>query len=151
MSKSKRVLVSSAVGVVALGAIAAGGYAMASTTTELTVENSSVLYTAPTSRSAGKLSYSADVSDDSGVRSLKDVAWPKSSKLDPTAAELRHVDGATCRSTSDETVHCTYAPTVSKRDADESADGTWYVSVLATAKDGDTEFVARAATFEVTR
>ncbi|MGW0857141.1 DUF5707 domain-containing protein [Streptomyces sp. NPDC002690] len=151
MSKSKRVIVSSVIGVVALGAIAAGGYAMASTTTAPTVENSSVHYTAPTSHSAGQLSYSADVSDDSGVRSLKVVAWPKSSKLEPTAAEMRYVDDATCRSTSDETVHCTYAPTVSKKEADESADGTWYVSVLATAKDGDTEFVARAATFEITR
>ncbi|MEU1090408.1 DUF5707 domain-containing protein [Streptomyces sp. NPDC005892] len=148
---SKRVLVPTVIGVVALGAVAAGGYAMASSTTELAVENGSAHYAAPTAQRAGKLAYSAEVSDDSGVRSLKVIAWPKSSKLEPTAAELRYAGDAACSRTSDETSRCAYTLTVSKREAADLAAGTWYVSVLATAQDGDTEFVSRAATFEVTR
>lgn len=151
MSMSKRVLVPSVIGVVALGALAVGGYATASATTEPAVENGSAHYTAPAPASAGELGYSVDVSDDSGVRSLKVIAWPKSSKLEPTAAELRYVDDAACSRTSDETSRCAYTLTVSKREAADLAVGTWYVSVLATAQDGDTEFVSRAATFEVTR
>ncbi|WP_073946418.1 DUF5707 domain-containing protein [Streptomyces kebangsaanensis] len=148
---SKRVLVPSVIGVVALGAIVAGGFAMASTATEVTVANGSARYVAPSPRGAGKLTYTADVSDDSGVRSLNVIAWPASSKLDPTEAELRHVDRATCRSTSEETSRCTYTLKVTQQEAADLAEGTWYVSVLATAEDGDTRFLPRAATFDVTR
>ncbi|MGC4983400.1 DUF5707 domain-containing protein [Streptomyces sp. DT193] len=148
---SKRALVPSVIGVVALGAIAAGGYAMASTDTQPTVKNSSAGYAAPSRQSAGKLSYTVDVSDDSGVRELRVVAWPASSKLDPTESELQYVDKATCRSTSAETSHCTYTPKVTQQNAAGLPEGTWYVSVLATAKDGDTKFVSRAATVDVTR
>jgi hypothetical protein len=148
---SKRVLVPSVIGVVALAAVAAGGFAMASTATEPTVENGSAAYTAPSPQGAGKLSYTADVSDDSGVRELRVIAWPVSSELDPTEAELRYVDKAECRSTSEETSRCTYTLEVTQQDAADLAEGTWQVSVLATAKDGDTKFVPRAATFDVTR
>ncbi|MGW2841426.1 DUF5707 domain-containing protein [Streptomyces sp. NPDC001493] len=148
---SKRVLVPSVIGVVALGAIAVGGYAMASSATELAVEHGSAHYTAPTPLVAGKFTYSADVSDDSGVEGLKVIAWPKSSELEPTAEELRYVEDASCDSTSEETSRCTYTRSVSKSEVADLTAGTWYVSVLATAKDGDTEFVSRAATFEVTR
>ena len=148
---SKRVLVPSVIGVVALGAIAAGGYAMASTTTEPTVKNGSAGYTAPSRQGAGKLTYTADVSDDSGVREVRVIAWPASSELDPTEAELRYVDKAECRGTSDETSRCTYTLKVTRQDAADLEEGTWHVSVLATAKDGDTKFVPRAATVDVTR
>jgi hypothetical protein len=148
---SKRVLVPSVIGVVALGALAAGGYAMASTATEPTVKNGTASYTAPSQKSEGKLTYTADVSDDSGVREVRVIAWPASSELDPTKSELRHVDKAECRSTSDETSRCTYTLKVTRQDAADLAEGTWHVSVLATAKDGDTKFVPRAATFDVTR
>ncbi|MFC8366895.1 MULTISPECIES: DUF5707 domain-containing protein [unclassified Streptomyces] len=148
---SKRVLVPSVIGLVTLGALGAGGYAMASTVTEPTVENGSAGYVAPSQKSEGKLSFAADVSDDSGVREVRVVAWPASSELDPTEAELRYVDKAECRGTSDGTSRCTYTLKVTQRDAADLAEGTWYVSVLATAKDGGTTFVPRAATFDVTR
>ncbi|MFF5157759.1 DUF5707 domain-containing protein [Streptomyces sp. NPDC000348] len=148
---SKRVLVPSLIGLATLGAVTAGGYAMASTTTAPTVENGSARYVAPSQQGGGKLSYTADVSDDSGVREVRVIAWPASSELDPTEPELRHVDKATCRSVSDRTSRCTYTPEVTPQDAADLAEGTWYVSVLATAKDGGTTFVPRAATFDVTR
>ncbi|MFI7504417.1 DUF5707 domain-containing protein [Streptomyces sp. NPDC049687] len=147
---SKRVLLSSLIGVVALGGVAAGGLAMASAATELSVAHSSARYVAPSDGQAGSLTFTADVSDASGVKSLKVVAWPASSKLAPTEAELRHVDKATCESTSDETSRCTYTLKVTKAQAAELAKGTWYVSALATAKDGNTKFLPRAAGFEVT-
>ncbi|MFI2376193.1 DUF5707 domain-containing protein [Streptomyces sp. NPDC018964] len=145
---SKRVLVPSVIGLVTL---TAGGYAMASTATQPTVENGTAGYTAPSQRGEGKLSFTADVSDDSGVREVRVVAWPAGSELDPTESELRYVDEAECRSTSDETSHCAYTLKVTRQDAADLAEGTWHVSVLATAKDGGTTFVPRAATFDVTR
>ncbi|MER6135664.1 DUF5707 domain-containing protein [Streptomyces sp. NPDC001815] len=148
---SKRILLSSLIGAVALGGVAAGGLALASAPTEPTLEHSSARYTAPSDGSAGSLVYTVDVSDDSGIRGLKAVVWPASSKLDPTEAQLREVESAKCRSTSDETSRCTYTLKVTKREAADLAKGTWYVSALATAKDGDTTSVPRAATFDVTR
>ncbi|MFS8200353.1 DUF5707 domain-containing protein [Streptomyces sp. CWNU-52B] len=148
---SKRIVVSSLIGVAVVGGVAAGGFAMASTPAELTVENTSARYAAPSGEDAGSLTFTADVSDDSGVRGLKVVAWPASSKLDPTEKELRSVDDAECRSTSDEAARCTYTLRVTKKEAAELEQGTWRVSALATAKDGDTVFVPRAADFEVTR
>ncbi|MEU2281846.1 DUF5707 domain-containing protein [Streptomyces sp. NPDC013178] len=147
---SKRTLVSSLIGVVVIGGATVGGIAMASAATEPTMENSSARYVAPTDDSAGALTFTADVSDDSGIRGVKVLAWPASSKLDPTEAELRSVDSATCQSTSDETSRCTYTLRVTEDEAAELAKGAWYVSALATAKDGDTTFVSRAATFDVT-
>jgi hypothetical protein len=150
---SKRILVSSLAGVVVLGGITAAGLAVASASaaTKPTLENGSARYVAPSASGAGTFTFTADVSDDSGIRSLKVLAWPASSKLDPTEAELRSVASATCRSTSDETSRCTYTLRVTKKEAAGQARGTWYVSALATAKDGDTAFVSRAATFDVTR
>ncbi|MGY0065301.1 DUF5707 domain-containing protein [Streptomyces sp. QTS137] len=146
---AKRVLVSSLIGVAVLGGVAAGGPAMASTATEPTLENGSARYLAPSGGSTGSLTFTADVRDESGVRGLKVVAWPTSSKLEPTEAELRHTDDATCRSASDDTFRCTYTLKVTKKEAGELDQGTWYVSALAVAKDGDTVFVPRAATFDV--
>jgi hypothetical protein len=140
---------SSLIGVVALGGIAAGGLAMASAATEPALAKASARYTAPTGAGAGSLTFTVDVSDDSDLRGLKVLAWPASSKLDPTEAELRHAESATCRTVSDETARCTYALKVTKDQAAEAAQGTWYVSALATAEDGDTTFVPRAAAFDV--
>ncbi|MGW2614608.1 DUF5707 domain-containing protein [Streptomyces sp. NPDC001500] len=157
---SKRILFPSLIGVVVLGGVAAGGLggvaaggiALASASTEPTLEHGSARYTAPSDGSAGSLAYTVDVSADSGVRSLKVLAWPASSELDPTAAELRAADGsAECRSTSGRTARCSYGEKVTKQEAADLAEGAWYVSVLVTAKDGGTTFVPRAATFDVTR
>ncbi|MEU8649271.1 DUF5707 domain-containing protein [Streptomyces sp. NPDC048737] len=148
---SKRVIVSSIVGVVVLGGTAAG-LAVASTQSgKLTVENASTRYVPPTDAKAGSLTFTADVSDDSGVRGLKVLAWPASSDLDPTEAEMRSVESATCRSTSDDTSRCTYTLKVTKAEAAELAPGTWHVSTLATAKDGDTKFTPRTSEFTVPR
>ncbi|MGW6058687.1 DUF5707 domain-containing protein [Streptomyces sp. NPDC055189] len=156
-SKTTRIVVSSLIGAVVVGGIAAGGIAMASDSTPAaapTLENGSARYTAPASDGgAGSLAFTADVSDDSGIRDLKVLAWPASSKLDPTEAELREAESATCRSTTATggTSRCTYTLKVTKAEAADLAQGTWYVSARAVAKDGDTKFVPRAATFEVTR
>ncbi|UUU32387.1 DUF5707 domain-containing protein [Streptomyces sp. CA-210063] len=147
---SKRIIVSSVVGVLALGGVAAGGLALASAATKLTVENTSARYVAPTGGKAGSFTFTADVSDNSGVQGLKVIAWPASSKLDPTEAEMTHVDSAECRGTSDDTSRCTYTLKVTKAEAAGLAKGTWHISALATAEDGDTEFVSPAASFEVT-
>ncbi|WP_189858464.1 DUF5707 domain-containing protein [Streptomyces poonensis] len=148
---SKRVLVPSLIGAAVLGGVAAGSFAMASTATEPALENGSARYVAPSGGSTGTFTFTADVSDDSGIRGLKALVWPASSKLDPTAAELRHADSATCRSTTAETSRCTYTLKVTAEEAAGLDRGTWYVSALVTAKDGDTTFVSRAATFDVTR
>ncbi|MFF1444480.1 DUF5707 domain-containing protein [Streptomyces sp. NPDC058295] len=148
---SKRVLVPSVVGVVVLGGVAAGGLAMAYGATEPTVANGSARYVAPSDGRAGTLTFTAEVSDDSGVRGLKVVAWPVSSKLGPTEDDLRKdVDGAVCRSVSAERARCTYTLKVSQAEAAELSRGSWHVSALATAKDGGTAFVSRAAVFDVT-
>ncbi|WP_149829149.1 DUF5707 domain-containing protein [Streptomyces tailanensis] len=148
---SKRIVVSSLAGVLALGGITAGGLAVASATTktETTVENTSVRYVAPSGSGAGSLTFTADVSDDSGVKGSKVLVWPASSKLDPTEADLRHVDSAVCERTTDDTSRCTYSLKVTKQDAADMDKGTWYVSTLATAKDGGTAFAPRVATFDV--
>ncbi|MEV6172795.1 DUF5707 domain-containing protein [Streptomyces sp. NPDC051954] len=152
---SKHILVSSLIGIAVVGGIAAGGLAVASASASApatpALENSSVRYVAPSDGKTGSLTFTADVSDDSGIRGLKVIAWPASSKLDPTEAELRHVDSAKCERTSDETSRCTYALKVTKKEAAELDQGTWHISALATAKDGNTTLVPRAASFDITR
>ena len=151
MSMSKRALLFSLAGVAAVGGVVAGGLAAsaASAPEKPALENGSARYTAPSASGAGSFTYTVDVSDDSGIRGLKVVAWPASSKLNPTEADLRSVESATCRSTSDGTSRCTYTFKVTKKEAADAAKGTWYVSALATAKDGDTTSVSKAATFDI--
>ncbi|WP_328495412.1 DUF5707 domain-containing protein [Streptomyces sp. NBC_00414] len=148
---SKRILISSLVGFAVVGGVAAGGFAMASSSSEPALSGTSARYVAPTGSGAGSLTFTTDVSDDSGVRGLKVIAWPASSKLDPTEAELRSVDSADCRSTSDGTSRCTYTLKVTKKEEAGLDRGTWHISALATAEDGGTTFVPRAAAFDVTR
>lgn len=148
---SKRALISSLVAVAAVGGITAGGLAIASAAAELTVENTAARYAAPADGTDGSFTFTADVADDSGVRSLKVLVWPASSKLDPTEAELRSAESATCENTSDEKARCTYTLKVTEADAADLAQGTWHVSALATAEDGDAKFLPSATTFEVTR
>ncbi|MFJ6809982.1 DUF5707 domain-containing protein [Streptomyces anulatus] len=147
---SKRVLLSSLIGALALGGVAAGGLALAATPTDPTLENGSARYAAPSGSRAGWLTYTVDVSDDSGVSGLKVIAWPASSRLDPTEKELLGAESATCRSTAGGIARCTYTLKVTQRDAAEPAKDTWYVTALATAEDGGTAFVPRAASFELT-
>ncbi|MFF3174290.1 DUF5707 domain-containing protein [Streptomyces sp. NPDC057900] len=148
---SKRVLFSSLIAAVAVGAASYGSLALASTPTEPTLEHGSARYTAPSGSSAGSFTYTVDVSDDSGISGLKVLAWPASSHLDPTEAELRRTESAKCVNTSDGTARCVYSMKVTKQDTADLPKGTWYISALATAKDGGKTFVPRAATFDVTR
>ena len=152
MSMSKRALLLSLAGVAAVGGVVAGGLAAsaASAPEKPTFTNGSAHYVAPTASGTGSFTYTVDVSDDSGIRGLKVLAWPASSKLNPTATDLRDVESATCKSTSDDTSRCTYKLKITKKEAADAAKGTWYVSALATAKDGDTTFVSKAATFDIT-
>jgi hypothetical protein len=152
MSMSKRALLFSLAGVAAVGGVVAGGLAAsaASAPEKPALENGSAHYTAPSASGTGSFTYTVDVSDNSGIRGLKVVAWPASSKLNPTEADLRSVESATCKATSDDTSRCTYTLKITKKVAADAAKGTWYVSALATAKDGDTTFVSKAATFDVT-
>jgi hypothetical protein len=151
MSMSKRALLLSLAGVAAVGGVVAGGLAASAATApeKPTLTNGSVHYTAPSASRAGSFTYTVDVSDNSGIRGLKVVAWPASSKLDPTATDLRDVESATCKATSDDTSRCTYTLKITQKEATEAAKGTWYVSALATAKDGDTGFAPKTAKFEV--
>jgi len=152
MSMSKRALLFSLAGVAAVGGVVAGGLAAsaASAPEKPALENGSAHYTAPSASGTGSFTYTVDVSDNSGIRGLKVVAWPASSKLNPTEVDLRSVESATCKATSDDTSRCTYTLKITKKQAADAAKGTWYVSALATAKDGDTTFVSKAATFDVT-
>ncbi|MFJ5686425.1 DUF5707 domain-containing protein [Streptomyces sp. NPDC093099] len=159
----QRIVVPSLVGAVALGGVALGGVASAGPSgtpsgtpsaaapAKPTVENSAARYIAPAGGAAGSLTFTAKVTDDSGVRSLKVLAWPKSSDLKPTAAEVATAESATCEKSSARTSACTYTLKVTPREAAELPEGVWNVSVLATAKDGDTAFVPEAATFSVPR
>ncbi|MFI5883438.1 DUF5707 domain-containing protein [Streptomyces sp. NPDC051554] len=152
MSMSKRALLLSLASVAAVGGVVAGGLAASAASAapeKPALENGSAHYTAPSASGAGSFTYTVDVSDNSGIRGLKVVAWPASSKLEPTAADLRDVESATCKTTSDDTSRCTYTFKVAKKEAADAAKGTWYVSALATAKDGDTTFVSKAATFDI--
>ncbi|MFD7092934.1 DUF5707 domain-containing protein [Streptomyces sp. NPDC059896] len=156
---SKRIVVPSLAGAVALGGIAIGGIAWAgpsgaaSTAAPVkpAVENGAARYVAPAGGAAGSLTFTAKVTDDSGVRSLKVLAWPKSSDLKPTAAEVATAESATCEKSSARTSACTYTLKVAPKEAAELPEGVWNVSVLATAEDGDTTFVPEAAAFSVPR
>ncbi|MFD7286136.1 DUF5707 domain-containing protein [Streptomyces sp. NPDC059863] len=143
---SKRIIVPSLIGAVALGGIAIGGIASASPSVKPTVENGAARYVAPTAGAAGSVTFTAKVTDDSGIRSLKVLAWPKSSDLKPTAEEMADVESAACKKDL-----CTYTLKVTQKDAAELPEGTWYVSALAMANDGDKTFVPEAAVFNVTR
>lgn len=63
---------------------------------------------------------------------------------------MRYVEDATCRPVTDVASRCTCTPEVTREEPAGSAEGTWYVSVPATAEDGGTAFVPRAAAFGLT-
>ncbi|MFF9220679.1 DUF5707 domain-containing protein [Streptomyces viridosporus] len=147
---SQRALVSSLIGVAVVGGVTAGGIAMASPGTAPALKNGSARYTAPSGDRTGSLTFTVDAADDSGVENVKVVARSARSKLDPAEEEMRHVEDATCRSISDVASRCTYTLEVTRAEAAEPTPGTWYVSALMTAEDGDTAFAPHAAGFDVT-
>ncbi|WP_328315412.1 DUF5707 domain-containing protein [Streptomyces sp. NBC_00388] len=148
---SKRTVVISLVsaGAVAVGAVALVTSAGAAAPAKPAITKAAAHYALPAGGAGASLTFTAVVADNSGVEGLKVLAWPASSGLAPKAGEMKAVENATCRATSPTTSVCTYRVKDSATDAAAMPGGTWYVSVLATAKDRDTTFAPKAATFTV--
>ncbi|MFJ3231138.1 DUF5707 domain-containing protein [Streptomyces sp. NPDC086787] len=148
---SRRVLLPSLVAVAVLGA--AGAYAVAQASESgpgsPEVKNGSATYVAPTAGRDGSFTFTSRVSDDSGVREVKVLAWPASMKPAPTAKEMAAVESATCEPTGHGASKCRYTTKVTAAEAATTPAGSWHVAVLVTAKDGDTKFVPRAGAFTV--
>ncbi|MFD6800569.1 DUF5707 domain-containing protein [Streptomyces cyaneofuscatus] len=112
----------------------------------------SVVYVAPSADKDGSLTFTARVSDDSGVRNLKVLAWPDSMTPAPDAKDMAHVESATCEPSGpsgDKAALCTYTAKVTSAEAAASPNGAWHVGVLASAKDGGRTFAPTAAGFTV--
>ncbi|MFE8972485.1 DUF5707 domain-containing protein [Streptomyces cyaneofuscatus] len=135
----------------------AGAYAFAGETggsgsTGPEVTKASAAYVAPTADKDGSLTFTAEVSDDSGVRNLKVLAWPASMTPAPDAEDMAHVESAACEpsgSSGDKAALCTYTVKVTSAEAAESPNGAWHVGVLASAENGGTTFAPKAAGFTV--
>ncbi|MEU0378400.1 DUF5707 domain-containing protein [Streptomyces cyaneofuscatus] len=135
----------------------AGAYAFAGETggsgsTGPEVTKASAAYVAPTADKDGSLTFTAEVSDDSGVRNLKVLAWPASMTPAPDADDMAHVESAACEpsgSSGDQAALCTYTVKVTSAEAAESPNGAWHVGVLASAENGGTTFAPKAAGFTV--
>ncbi|MEW2066965.1 DUF5707 domain-containing protein [Streptomyces sp. NPDC007346] len=150
---SKRVVTISALAGAALLA-GAGAYAFAGETgsTGPEVTEASVEYVAPRADKDGSLTFTARVSDGSGVRNLKVLAWPESMTPAPDAEDMVHVESATCEPpapSGDKAALCTYKVKVTGAEAAESPKGPWNVAVLASAKDGGRTFAPKAAGFTI--
>ncbi|MFJ7061232.1 DUF5707 domain-containing protein [Streptomyces griseobrunneus] len=150
---SKRVVAISALaGVALLGGAGAYAFAGESGSDGPEVTKGSVAYVAPSQGKDGSLTFTARVSDDSGVRNLKVLAWPESMAPAPDAKAMAHVESATCEPSGpsgDRAALCTYTIKVTGAEAAESPKGPWHVAVLASAKDGGKTFVPKAAGFTV--
>ncbi|MFG2310978.1 DUF5707 domain-containing protein [Streptomyces sp. NPDC048566] len=147
---SKRLVVSS---LAALAGVAAGTAAFASSADAAApdrpeISKAAAHFTA-TAGGGATLTFSATVADHSGLTSLRVLAWPTSSGLAPTAAEMRDAEEATCTATSATVRKCTYTVKSSAKEAASLPAGVWHVSALATAKDHGTTFAPQAATFTV--
>ncbi|MGC0343579.1 DUF5707 domain-containing protein [Streptomyces sp. SLBN-8D4] len=148
---SRRIVLSVVSGVVVLGG--AGAFALAYAGDQSpTLAHSTARYTAPDGDRAGSLTFTTDVTESSGVKSVKVLAWPANSsfaKQGLTTKDMAAVESAVCKPSGGDTERCTYKVTVTRADADDSPQGAWHVAVLATAKDGDTTLDTKAADFKV--
>ncbi|MET7451632.1 DUF5707 domain-containing protein [Streptomyces sp. NPDC005574] len=151
---SARLVLSSLAGVAVLGGAALATVTLVGTAdaaaTHPTIDKATATSLVLADSGTKTFTFTATVTDNSGIRSVKVLPWPASSKLNPKAAEMKHVESATCKATSTRTSVCTYTTPVNK-DAAVSPTGTWNTAVLVTAKDGDTTYDAKATTFTVTR
>lgn len=146
---SKRVALSSAAAVVAVGSLAFGSFASATTPSEPTLKGSSAAFTAPSDDAKGALTFTTDAADDSGIKSLKVLAWPAATGLQPTAGEMAHAEEADCDSGEDEKSQCTYTVPVGEQEAEDMERGEWTISALLTTNDGEKKFVPEAASVNV--
>ncbi|MBZ3906285.1 DUF5707 domain-containing protein [Streptomyces griseiscabiei] len=148
---SRRTVLCVAVGVVVLGGAGALTLAHAGDQSS-TPAHSTARYIAPDGDRDGSLTFSTDVTESSGVKSVKVLAWPQDSSFAedrPTAKDMAGVDSAACEPAGKDTAHCTYRVEVTAADAKSSPRGAWHVAVLVTAKDGSTTLDAEAADFTV--
>ncbi|MFB6501580.1 MULTISPECIES: DUF5707 domain-containing protein [unclassified Streptomyces] len=147
---SRRIVLSSAAAVIALGGVGAFALAHAEERPPA-VENGAAHYTAPEGNRDGSFTFTADVTAPSGLKDLKVLAWPAAdpafTKNGLTVKDMAEVESATCRTADDGIARCTYRVTVTAADAAASGKGTWYVATLATADDGGTVFDEKTSTF----
>ncbi|WP_327722038.1 DUF5707 domain-containing protein [Streptomyces sp. NBC_00490] len=146
---SRRVALLVSAGVVALGGAGAFAFAYAGEQPPA-LEKSTARYTAPKGKGDGSLTFSTDVTANSGVKSVKVLAWPQDSSLGKkglTAKDMADAESATCTPAEDDKVHCTYKVAVTSFEAEASPHGAWHVAVLATAKNGTTTLDTTAADF----
>jgi hypothetical protein len=155
---STRFVVSSLAGVLVLGGVAATTFALVGTADAADAPAKPVIGKSSASSlvlgtsGTKTFTFSTTATDDSGIKSVKVLAWPKSADFVPNAADMAAVESATCKASSATTSVCTYStPVDEKKDAAGTPTGTWYVAVLVTAKDHDTAFSAKASTFTVER
>ncbi|MFF7360446.1 DUF5707 domain-containing protein [Streptomyces sp. NPDC008125] len=149
---SRRIALSVAAGVVALGGAGAFALAYADEARPLALAHSTARYEAPSGDRGGSLTFTTDVTASEGVRSVKVLAWPGDSTFAEqglTEKEMASAEPAVCEpsGTDADTVRCTYEVTVTAEDAKDSPRGAWHVAVLATAKDGTTVLDTEAAGF----
>ncbi|WP_329283619.1 DUF5707 domain-containing protein [Streptomyces sp. NBC_01451] len=148
---ARRIVLAVTAGVVVLGG--AGAFALAYAGEQPpALAHSTAHYAAPAGDRAGSLTFTTDVTASSGVKDVKVLAWPANStfaKQELTAKDMASAESAVCKPSGGDTVRCTYTVPVTRADAETSERGLWHVAVLATAKDGDTKLVTRAADFNV--
>ncbi|WP_199844650.1 DUF5707 domain-containing protein [Streptomyces sp. DSM 15324] len=148
---SRRIILGSAAALVIVGG--AGAFAVSYAGDQPpTLNHSTARYTAPAGDRKGSFTFTTDVKAASGVKSLKVLAWPADgpfAKTPLTEKELAAAESATCKPAGEDTAHCTYRVTVTAAEAAESGTGLWHVATLATAKNGDTAFADKTATFTV--
>ncbi|MFG2516036.1 DUF5707 domain-containing protein [Streptomyces sp. NPDC048584] len=146
---SPRVVLSVAAGAVVLAG--AGAFALAHAGEQPpALGDGAARYTAPGADRDGSLTFTADVTASSGVKSVKVLAWPENSSFaeqELTAKDMAAAESATCEPSGHDTAHCTYTITVTRADADSSPGGLWHIAVLATADDGSRTLDTKAADF----
>ncbi|NJQ14543.1 DUF5707 domain-containing protein [Streptomyces bohaiensis] len=159
---NKRVLVSAVAGVVAVGALAAGGIAVAASgsSDELAISNTQAEWTSEPDGTSVSLTVTTDVtgdfSGDSALKSLQVVALPEDFEDALIEDIISYEDAAECETVSEKKISCVHTAT-DDGDYDgeeyegyaEALAGEWTVSVLATTESGETLFVKDATTFTV--
>ncbi|NJP65354.1 DUF5707 domain-containing protein [Streptomyces spiramenti] len=159
---NKRVLVSAVVGVVTVGALAAGGMAVAAggTSDELAMTNAQAEWVTDKDGKAVSLTvttdFEGDFSGDSALKSVQVVALPEDFEDEFLQEIISYEDEAECTTVSEKKVSCVYTATDDGDYDDEeyagyaeALAGEWTVSVLATTEGGETLFVKEATTFTV--
>ncbi|WP_328721034.1 DUF5707 domain-containing protein [Streptomyces sp. NBC_00247] len=149
---SRRIALSVAAGVVALGGAGAFALAYAGEPQQPTLAHSTARYVAPDGDRDGSLTFTTDVTAAGGVKRVNVLAWPADSSLSDThltEKDMASVEKAVCEPSGADTAHCTYRVAFTREDADEAPRGLWHAAVLATAADGTTTLETEAADFTI--